>query len=225
MRKFAFMMACAATMWSSRIILTRITKRRPTKNLIWNWISNNDVKVNDKLKSTMLHHRKKLLPKNPISSDETNSYLQNALVLSILTENQAWLTHEHVIRDDYSYLMFGAKKILDRLPHDRHFNVTSTERVVPAGHFKVLMTFSLVANTMVSKDVEHSIDCLWQLPTPSLRIKTLSMNRTSSVKISTDSAFSFKNSKAFRAFSTGTADKHKNLWNSKHTSSSVYERS
>lgn len=47
--------------------------------------------------------------------------------------------------------MFESKKILDRLPEDRFFNVTCTMRVVPSGYFKVLMTISVVAKTMVSE--------------------------------------------------------------------------
>lgn len=59
--------------------------------------------------------------------------------------------------------------------------------------------------------------------TPSCLMNTFSMNQTKSWNISMERTFSFKYSKALRAFSAGTADRHKNLWNSKLTSSSSYE--
>lgn len=105
----------------------------------------------DKLKSSMQHHRKKLLPKNPTSAEETDNYLHNETVRSILNVNGTWLAYKFVKREEYSYLLFESKKILNELQEDRAFNVTSTMRVVPAGYLKVLMTVAVVVKTMVSK--------------------------------------------------------------------------
>lgn len=47
----------------------------------------------EKLKSSMLHHRKKGLPKNPISDDETKIFLQNETVRAQIDGN--WMTYEY----------------------------------------------------------------------------------------------------------------------------------
>lgn len=114
----------------------------------------------NKLKSTMISHRKKSLPKNPTSAEETEIYLQNAMVRSLLLINENWFMSEYVKRDEYSYLLFESKKILAQLPDLRAFNVTCTMRVVPAGYFKVLMTISIVVKTMVS---EHTTNAIYGL--------------------------------------------------------------
>lgn len=115
-----------------------------------------------RLKSSMVHHRKKFLPKNPTSAQETEEYLQNEVVSSLLTFNANWVTCELVKRDEYSYLLFASKKVLERLPEERLFNINCTMRVVPAGYFKILMTMSVVVKNVVSKwkSTMNSVD-LW----------------------------------------------------------------
>lgn len=104
-----------------------------------------------KLKSTMTHHRKKPLPKNPTTAQETEDYLLNAVVSSLLAFNAHWVIYEYVKRDEYSYLLFASKKILEQLPDQRLFNVTCTMRVVPAGYFTNCMTISVVVKNAVRK--------------------------------------------------------------------------
>lgn len=111
----------------------------------------------EKLKSTMISHKKKVLPKNPSSAEEVESYLEQQIVSGLLAESPTALTYLYVKRDDYAYLMFQNINILEKLPVDRSYNINSSMRVVPAGFFVVLLTISVIKKDMVRKLMENYI--------------------------------------------------------------------
>lgn len=104
----------------------------------------------DKLKSAMRYNRKKILPRNPTSTQEVEAYLNHTLVQNLLTEDGLTLNHEFIVREEFAYLVFECKSILETLPDQRIFNITCTLRVVPVGFFEVLLTISIVKNNNVS---------------------------------------------------------------------------
>lgn len=105
----------------------------------------------DKMKSSMLRNKKKFLPKNPFTADEVASYLTDNIVSQLLASKESILSHEFIKRDEYAYMIFECKEILETLPEERYFNITSTMRVIPVGFFKTLLTISVVKKNMVSR--------------------------------------------------------------------------
>lgn len=105
----------------------------------------------EKIKSSMIRNKKKVLPKNPITADEVELYLETQIVRELLASADSVLSYAYIKRDDYAYLMFENTNVLEKLPEERFFNITCTMRVVPDGFFIVLLTISAVKQNTVRK--------------------------------------------------------------------------
>lgn len=109
----------------------------------------------DQMKSSMIQNKKKGLPKNPSTAVEINSYLNNELVQDLLKADDFTLDHEFVSEDEFSYLLFECKVLLEKLPEERHFIFNCSMRVVPLGFFTSLMTIMVVKDSKVSNRRAH----------------------------------------------------------------------
>lgn len=113
----------------------------------------------EKLKSSMIRNKKKVLPKNPTTANEVESYLETQIVRDLLASADSVLSYLYIKRDDYAYLMIENPNILENLPEQRFFNITCTLRVVPDCFFIVLLTISAVKKNRVRKYQDES----WRL--------------------------------------------------------------
>lgn len=105
----------------------------------------------NQVKSSMIYHRKKAIPKNPTSYEDIQTFFADKYVENILkTECGTRKFYQGIIsNEEFTYVVFGFEQILNSLPEIRHFNITSMH-VTSIGFFKVLVTISVIKLNEVS---------------------------------------------------------------------------